>query len=100
VAELPKVPVRAEMVTGTVMFMHDFAATEPASTLVAIAVVKCMLSIRSEMAEIMTKLACGIEGTRALYMVLKTKAMLMMLRHHLPRYLSPLSLSKFMMMSS
>ena len=32
-----KTPVRAEMVTGTVIFMHDLAATELASTMAATA---------------------------------------------------------------
>lgn len=30
-----KIPVRAEIVTGTVMFMHVLAAAEPASTTIA-----------------------------------------------------------------
>ena len=36
-------PVRAEMVTGTVIFRHDLAATEPASTMAARAILVNMI---------------------------------------------------------
>lgn len=44
VAELPKIPVLALMLTGTVKLRHDLADAEPANTAAERRVKACMLS--------------------------------------------------------